>query len=69
MWLELLEPSHLLFHLPGAGPRTRLDTGRPGSPQRPGHRVQRWQVHPVRDQPDAAGQGAHRAQVQAPVSG
>ena len=65
--LEL--PSHLLFHLPGAGPRTRLDTGRPGSPERPGHRVQRRQVHPVRDQPDAAGQGAHRAQVQAPVSG
>ena len=67
MRLEL--PSHLLFHLPGAGPRTRLDTGRPGSPERPGHRVQRRQVHPVRDQPDAAGQGAHRAQVQAPVSG
>ena len=38
-------------------------------PERPGHRVQRRQIHPVRDQPDAAGPGAHRAQVQAPVSG
>lgn len=40
-----------------------------GSPQRPGHRVQRRQIHPVRDQPDAAGPGTHRAQVQTPVSG
>ena len=38
-------------------------------PSRPGHRVQRPEIHPVRDQPDAAGPGAHRAQVQAPVSG
>ena len=55
---------HTFFAIfPGAGRTACMDAGELGSPQRPGHRVQRKKIHPVRDQPDAAGQGAHRAQI------